>query len=126
MEREIHVHQKNPQGIKRVIKATRYSYQGLCAAFKNEAAFREEVILACVLVPLAVWLDVSQLERMLMIGSVLLVMVVELLNSAVEAVVDRIGPEHHELAGRAKDMGSAAVFIAMVISGYIWLEALFI
>ncbi len=93
---------------------------------KNEAAFREEVILACVLVPLAVWLDVSQLERMLMIGSVLLVMVVELLNSAVEAVVDRIGPEHHELAGRAKDMGSAAVFIAMVISGYVWVEALFI
>lgn len=117
---------ENPQGIKRVIKATRYSYQGICAAFKNEAAFREEVILACVLVPLAVWLDVSQLERMLMISSVLLVMVVELLNSAVEAVVDRIGPEHHELAGRAKDMGSAAVFIAMVISGYIWVEALFI
>lgn len=118
--------QKNPQGIKRVIKATRYSYQGLRAALKHEAAFREEAILACVLIPLAVWLDVTQLERMLMIGTVLLVMVVELLNSAVEAVVDRIGSEQHELAGRAKDMGSAAVFVAMAICGYVWVEALFI
>ncbi|EEX42670.1 diacylglycerol kinase [Vibrio furnissii] len=118
--------QKNPQGIKRVIKATRYSYQGLCAALKHEAAFREEAILAGVLIPLAVWLDVTQLERMLMIGTVLLVMVVELLNSAVEAVVDRIGSEQHELAGRAKDMGSAAVFVAMAICGYVWVEALFI
>lgn len=117
---------KNPQGLKRILKASRYSYQGIGAAFKNEAAFREEIILACVLIPLAVWLDVSQLERVMMIATVLLVMVVELLNSAIEAVVDRIGPEHHELAGRAKDMGSAAVFITMLLCGYVWVEALFI
>jgi len=125
-EQEHKVQKKNPQGLKRILKASRYSYQGIGAAFKNEAAFREEIILACVLIPLAVWLNVSQLERVLMIATVLLVMVVELLNSAIEAVVDRIGPEHHELAGRAKDMGSAAVFITMLLCGYVWVEALFI
>jgi len=120
------VYKKNPQGLKRLIKATGYSYKGICAAFKHEAAFREEVLLAIIAIPLAIWLDVSQLERMLMISSVLLIVLVELLNSALEAVVDRIGQEHHELAGRAKDMGSAAVFFAMLIAGYIWLEVLFI
>jgi diacylglycerol kinase (ATP) len=123
---EQRVYKKNPQGLKRLFKATGYSYKGICAAFKHEAAFREEVLLAAVAIPLAIWLDVSQVERILMISSVLLIVLVELLNSALEAVVDRVGQEHHELSGRAKDMGSAAVFIAMIIAGYIWLEALFI
>ena len=120
------VYKKNPQGLMRLFKATGYSYKGICAAFKHEAAFREEVLLAAVAIPFAIWLDVSQVERILMISSVLLIVLVELLNSALEAVVDRVGQEHHELSGRAKDMGSAAVFIAMIIAGYIWLEALFI
>ncbi|MBF9001925.1 diacylglycerol kinase [Vibrio sp. NFV-1] len=117
---------KNPQGLKRLIKASRYSVQGLKAAFKNEAAFREEVLLACILIPIACWLDVTHVERILMISSLLMVMVVELLNSAVEAVVDRIGSEYHELAGRAKDMGSAAVLIMMVITAFVWVGILFI
>ncbi|WP_165309999.1 diacylglycerol kinase [Vibrio ziniensis] len=120
------MYKKNPQGLMRLFKATSYSYKGICAAFKHEAAFREEALLAVVALPLAFWLDVTQVERMLMISSVLLIVLVELLNSALEAVVDRVGSEHHELSGRAKDMGSAAVFIAMIIAGYIWLEALFI
>lgn len=119
------MYKKNPQGIKRVIKAGKYSYQGVMAAFKNEAAFREEVILACILIPLACWLDVTHIERILLICSILLVMLVELLNSAIEAVVDRISSEYSELAGRAKDMGSAAVFIAMLIAGYIWIDIVF-
>ncbi|MGY0076191.1 diacylglycerol kinase [Vibrio proteolyticus] len=117
--------QKAPQGFKRLVNATKYSYQGIKAAFKNEAAFREEVLLSVIMIPTALLLDVTGVERVLLIGTVLLVMVVELLNSAVEAVVDRIGPEHHELAGRAKDMGSAAVLITMLITGYTWLQIIF-
>ncbi|USD40993.1 diacylglycerol kinase [Vibrio sp. SCSIO 43135] len=116
---------KPVHGFKRLKNATRYSCQGLKAAFKNEAAFREEILLSVVLIPLAFWLDVSQVERILLIVTVLLVMLVELLNSAVEAVVDRVGTEHHELAGRAKDIGSAAVMVAMIITGYTWVEILF-
>ncbi|GAM72584.1 diacylglycerol kinase [Vibrio sp. JCM 19236] len=97
----------------------------LRAAFKHEAAFRQEVFLAVVLIPIAFILDVSQTERMLMILSVFIVLIAELMNSAVEAVVDRIGPEVHELAGRAKDIGSAAVFVALALVAYIWAEALF-
>lgn len=124
--KENSVQRKNPQGIVRVIKAAKYSYQGLMAAVKNEAAFREELILSVILMPVALWVDVSQVERILMIGSLALVLVVELLNSAVEAVVDRIGSEHHELAGRAKDMGSAAVLICLMLAFYIWVDILFI
>nr|WP_237668181.1 MULTISPECIES: diacylglycerol kinase [unclassified Vibrio] len=108
-----------------MVNATKYSYQGIKAAFKNEAAFREEVLLSVIMIPTALLLDVTGVERVLLIGTVLLVMVVELLNSAVEAVVDRIGSEHHELAGRAKDMGSAAVLITMLITGYTWLQIIF-
>lgn len=118
------MNKKNPQGIKRVIKATGYSYQGIKAAFKYEAAFREEAILALIFIPLACYLEVSQIERILMIGSVLLVLIVELLNSAIEAVVDRVGSEYHELSGRAKDMGSAAVLITLCFAGYVWLSIL--
>ncbi|MDC0612456.1 diacylglycerol kinase [Vibrio sp.] len=113
---------KNPQGIGRLIKATKYSYQGLSSALKNEAAFREEVLLCIIFIPMAFFLDVSTIERILMVSSLLLLLIVELLNSAVEAVVDRIGSEHHTLAGQAKDMGSAAVFITMGLVIFVWVS----
>ena len=98
---------------------------GLKSAFKNETAFRHECFLACIMIPLAFWLGDTKIEIALMISSVLLVMAVELLNSAVEAVVDRIGTERHELSGRAKDQGSAAVFIALCIVVVVWGSILF-
>lgn len=112
---------KGKKGLRRLINAAGYSMKGLSAAYKNEAAFREETLLACVLIPIALFLPVTAVETVLLIGSVLLLMLVEILNSAVEAVVDRIGPELHPLSGRAKDMGSAAVFIAMIILGVTWI-----
>ena len=112
-------------GIKRIIKAGQYSWQGVLAAYRNEEAFRQEVWLLVVAIPLALWIGDSALERALLIGSILLLLIVELLNSAVEAVVDRIGSEHHELAGRAKDMGSAAVTIAIINAIVLWLVMLF-
>ncbi|OLQ89838.1 diacylglycerol kinase, partial [Vibrio panuliri] len=111
---------KSSHGFKRVFNATRYSWQGLVAAFKNEAAFREEVLLTFIMLPVALWLDVTQVERILLVGTVVLVLIIELINSAIEAVVDRIGSEHHELSGRAKDIGSAAVMLAMLLTGYTW------
>lgn len=111
-------------GIARIVDATGYSWKGFCAAFKHEAAFRQELFLLLVLTPLALWLGEGGVEYALLIGSLLLVLMVELLNSAVEAVVDRIGPEHHKLAGRAKDIGSAAVFVALVNAALIWLFVL--
>ncbi|NOI78862.1 diacylglycerol kinase [Vibrio coralliilyticus] len=118
--------QKSLHGFKRIRNATRYSCQGLRAAFKNEPAFREEIFLAAIMIPTALLLDVSQLERILLIATVVLVLIAELFNSAIEAVVDRIGEEQHELAGRAKDIGSAAVMITMLLTGYVWLEVLFL
>lgn len=108
-------------GIKRIFNATGYSIKGLKASLKHEAAFRQELFLVVVLTPLAFYLGETGLERAVMIGSLLLVLIVELLNSAVESVVDRIGDEHHELSGRAKDIGSAAVFISLVNVVVIWL-----
>ncbi len=116
---------KTTHGLKRVFNATRYSLQGLQAAFKHEAAFREEILLAAIMLPVAFWLDVTQVERILLVATVILVLLVELINSAIEAVVDRIGSEHHELSGRAKDIGSAAVLLAMLLTGYTWLEIVF-
>ncbi|EGQ7933978.1 TPA: diacylglycerol kinase [Vibrio vulnificus] len=107
-------------GIKRIIKATGYSIQGLKAAFKHEAAVRQEFALLVVAIALATWLDVSMLERITLLAVVVLVLIVELMNSAVEAVVDRIGVEHHELSGRAKDIGSAAVLVALIFAGFTW------
>jgi diacylglycerol kinase (ATP) len=103
-----------PRGPSRILKATVWSMQGLRAAWLHESSFRLEVYLFVLLAPLALWLGDSGIERALMIGSMLLVLGTELLNSAVEAVIERYGPEHHELAGRAKDMGSAAVFVMMM------------
>ena len=108
------------KGIGRLIKATGYSCKGLAAAFRHETAFKQEVALSFVLIPLALWLGGSGLEQALLIMSWLLVLMFELINSAVEAVVDRIGPEHHELSGRAKDTGSAAVLIALVNATVVW------
>lgn len=98
----------------RIIKAAKWSFQGLCAAWRHESSFRLEVWLFVVLAPLAWWLGQSGVERVLLIGSMLAVIAVELLNSSVEAVIERYGAEFHELAGRAKDMGSAAVFVMML------------
>ncbi|AKL42004.1 MULTISPECIES: diacylglycerol kinase [Serratia] len=107
-------------GLTRIIKAAGYSYKGLSAAWQHEAAFRQELVVTVLAIILAVWLDVGAIARILLIGSVALVMIVEILNSAIEAVVDRIGSEHHELSGRAKDMGSAAVSLAIVLALFVW------
>ena len=101
-------------------KAFIWSATGIRSAWKNELAFRVEAIVIIILIPLAIWLGNSAVERALLIASCLLILIIELLNSALEAVVDRIGPEHHELSGRAKDMGSAAAFFAMLTAGIIW------
>jgi diacylglycerol kinase (ATP) len=107
-------------GIGRVLRATKFSAQGLSAAWKNEAAFRQELLLVVVLLPVGLWLGQTALERAVLIGCLLLVLVVELINSAIEAAIDRHGDEHHELSGRAKDMGSAAVFISLVLVAVVW------
>jgi len=108
------------RGLKRFWLATQYSWKGAKAAFKEEPAFEYEVYAAIILVPMALWLGDNGLESTAMIVAVLFVMLVELINSAIEAVVDRIGPEHHVLSGRAKDLGSAAVFIAITIAVLVW------
>ena len=111
-------------GLARLWQATRYSLQGLRATYCHEAAFRQELALAAVLIPLAlalaVWSPLTWTQCALLVGSVLLTLLVELLNSAVESVVDRISDEHHALSKRAKDTGSAAVFIALVNCGAVW------
>ncbi len=107
-------------GLNRIVNATGYSLKGLAAALRHESAFRQELALCAVLVPVAVWLGRDAVEWSLLVGSLLLVLIVELLNSAVEAVVDRIGNERHELAGRAKDLGSAAVFVSLLNVVVIW------
>jgi len=110
----------NNTGIRRILNATGFSFAGLKAAFTHEAAFRQELLLCVILIPVAFWLGDTGVERALMIGSLLLVLMVELLNSGIEAMVDRISDEHHELAGRAKDIGSAAVFVSLVNVPVIW------
>jgi diacylglycerol kinase (ATP) len=107
-------------GLTRILRAFGYSLQGLGAALRHEAAFRQELILAVVLLPLGLWFGESGVERALLTGSWVLVMIVELMNSAVEATVDRFGSERHELSGRAKDIGSAAVLLAIGLAVLIW------
>ena len=107
-------------GLRRIIRAGIFSVAGIRAALRSEAAFRQECALALVMIPAAFWLGRTGLERIALIAPVLLVLIVELLNSAVEAVVDRIGTEHHPLSGQAKDMGSAAVFISLLLTAAIW------
>ena len=108
------------KGIKRVYKAALYSVAGIRATFQTEAAFRQELILCALLIPLAFWVGSTAVERALLIGSCLMVLITELLNSSIEAVVDRIGAERNELSGKAKDIGSAAVFISLWTAGIVW------
>lgn len=107
-------------GITRIIRAFGYSFQGFAACYRHEAAFRQEVLVALAVVPLGLWLGADGIERALLVGSWLLVMIVELLNSAIEATVDRFGPEHHKLSGRAKDIGSASVFLSISLAILVW------
>lgn len=111
---------KGAGGLRRLANATRYSMQGLAAAVRGEAAFRQELLLAGILVPLGIWLGADGVERALLAGSVVLVLVVELLNSAVESAVDRVSEAEHPLAGRAKDLGSAAVMAALALCALVW------
>jgi len=107
-------------GLTRLINATIYSWQGLKAAYKNEAAFRQELFLAIFLIPAGLWLGKTGVERTLLVGVILQVFIVELLNSGIESIVDRQGQERHELSGRAKDLGSAAVLIALINVCVVW------
>ena len=115
----------NGRGFMRIVRAGVCSWQGFKAAWRHEAAFRQEALLAIVIIPLGLWLGQCGVERALLAGSVLLVPIAELLNSAIETVVDRIGMERHELSGRAKDMGSAVVFLACSLTVMTWCCVLF-
>ena len=115
---------KGKTGLRRVWNAFHYSLAGLAAAYRHEDAFRQESLLAAVLVPIALFLPVAGIGKALMVASVLLVIIVELINSAVEATVDRISLENHLLAKRAKDIGSAAVLIALINVLVVWLLVL--
>ena len=114
------INKPGTRGLTHIVKAAGYSMKGLKAAILHEEAFRLELMAVIVMLPLAIWLGGGVVEKALLIGSLLLVLVVELINSAIEAVVDRISVDHHELSGRAKDIGSAAVFIALVNVAVVW------
>lgn len=111
-------------GFSRIADAAGYSVQGLKAAWHNEAAFRQESVLFVIAILIAFFLPIDIVEKILLVGSVAIVVIVELLNSAIEAVVDRIGSDWHELSGRAKDMGSAAVFVALLLAAFTWISIL--
>ena len=113
-----------PRGLTRVLRAVGSSLRGLAGAFREEAAFRQELAFAALVIPLGLWLGHSGIERALLIAPVLLILIVELLNSAIEATVDRIGLERHALAGLAKDIGSAAVLMSFVLLTAVWLLVL--
>ena len=120
MPRPHNPHIEKHTGLTRVFKAYFHSLAGLASAYSTEAAFRQEVWLAAVMIPASFWVGQTAVERLLLIGSVLLVMIVELLNSAIEAVVDRISLERHELSKHAKDVGSAAVLLVLINAVAIW------
>ena len=107
-------------GFRRIVNATFYSIAGLRSAWRSEAAFRQECVGVVVLIPFALWLGQNAVERALLLSSCGLVVIVELLNTAVEFVVDRVGTVHHELSGRAKDAGSAAVFMSIALAMLVW------
>lgn len=109
-----------PRGPRQIVRAMKWSWKGLRAAWSYEASFRLEVLICVVLLPAGLWLGRGAVEKALLAGSLLLVLAMELINSAVEAVVDKVSPEFHELAGRAKDMGSAAVFLLLANVGLCW------
>ena len=107
-------------GLRRVILASKYSIAGLRAAWKNEAAFRQELMLCVVLAPGAIWLGRTAVEQCLLLASLFVVIITELLNSGIEAITDRVSEEHHQLSGRAKDLGSAAVFVSLLMVMCVW------
>lgn len=111
---------QNEKGLKRIINACIFSMAGFKAVWEHEEAFRQEVLLFIVSTPLALWLGHTTQDKLLLVGSIVLVLLVELLNSAIEAVVDRVGLERHELSGRAKDIGSAAVLLSLVWAAIVW------
>ena len=115
----------NGSGFSRILKATRCSLLGFQAAYKHESAFRQELCLCLFLMPLSIFIANNGMQLALLISSLILLLLVEVINSAIEAVVDRIGLEHHELSGRAKDLGSAAVFLALCICVVTWGGILF-
>ncbi|PUE06971.1 diacylglycerol kinase [Limnohabitans sp. T6-5] len=115
--------QKSRKGLSRILHAGGYSLQGLLAGWA-ETAFRQEAQLAIVLIPLAFWLGQTWLETAALAGSLVLVLIVELLNSGIESAIDRIGPEWHDLSKRAKDMGSAAVLLSLLLCASVWLAAI--
>lgn len=113
------------RGIIHLFQALRWSFLGLGAAFRHEEAFRQELVVCAIMIPLGFWLGESGTDRALLVGSLVVVLMAEVFNSAVEAAVDRIGEEHHPLSGRAKNLGSAAVFLSLINAGVIWLLVLF-
>lgn len=108
------------QGLARLVKAFGYSMKGFRASWQHEAAFRQEVMLSAVLFPLSFWVGRNVLDYALLIATLLLVLITELFNSAIEALTDRVGQERHELSGRAKDMASAAVLLALILMAMVW------
>ncbi|MEY3057850.1 MAG: hypothetical protein RI941_573 [Pseudomonadota bacterium] len=116
---------KGNRGLTRAIHATKNSWNGLIFAYQEESAFRQELVLLVLLTPVALLLPVSVIEKALMIGALLMVLAIELLNSSVEAAIDRISFEHHDLSKRAKDFGSAAVMLALLIAFIIWAAVMF-
>jgi diacylglycerol kinase (ATP) len=116
---------ENNVGIRRLINAMRWTVRGLKSTYRHEEAFRQEVLLFFVLAPLGLWLGHNGVERALLVGPLLIVLIVELLNSAVESVVDRISTDRHKLSGRAKDQGSAAVFVSLALVALCWVLVLF-
>ncbi|MFP6809003.1 MAG: diacylglycerol kinase [Pseudomonadales bacterium] len=117
-------HKSSNTGFAHLRNSIRFSYKGLVAAFKYESAFRQELAVIVLLIPLGLWISDSALQFTLLMVSASFVLVIELLNSAVEAAIDRIGPEHHPLSGRAKDLGSAAVMVCLILAAAIWLVTL--
>ena len=116
---------ENNVGLRRLINAMRWSMKGFRSTYKNEEAFRQEVLLLIILAPLGLWLGDDGVERALLVGPLLIVLIVELLNSAIESVVDRISTENHKLSGRAKDQGSAAVLVSLMLVVLCWIMVLF-
>jgi len=112
---------KSKSGLVRIWRAFRYSLEGFAAAIRHEHAFRQELMLFVLMLPFALLMQFAAIERALLIASLMLVLIVELLNSAVEAVVDRVSMDNHDLSKRAKDIGSAAVFLSLVLMGTVWL-----
>jgi diacylglycerol kinase (ATP) len=111
---------QNARGWRRIVNAFGFSMQGFIACYEHEEAFRQEVWVLIPSLPLGLWMGETPVERALLVGSLLVVLIVELLNSAIEANVDRVGLEHHELSGRAKDIASAAVFLSITFAAAVW------